>query len=35
MGVYYGMKYVIPIMQKQKYDRLVNVAYLRERLSMQ
>lgn len=26
MGVYYGMRYVIPIMQKQKYGRIVNVA---------
>lgn len=26
MGVYYGMRYVIPAMQKQKYGRIVNVA---------
>ncbi|KJD34540.1 oxidoreductase [Tamlana nanhaiensis] len=26
MGVYYGLRYVIPIMQKQKYGRIVNVA---------
>lgn len=26
MGVYYGMRYVIPIMKKQKYGRIVNVA---------
>lgn len=26
LGVYYGMRYVIPIMQKQKYGRIVNVA---------
>ncbi|NEM96394.1 glucose 1-dehydrogenase [Pontibacter burrus] len=26
MGVYYGMRYVIPVMQKQKYGRIVNVA---------
>lgn len=26
MGVYYGMRYVIPIMQKQNYGRIVNVA---------
>lgn len=26
MGVYYGLKYVIPVMQKQKYGRIVNVA---------
>ncbi|GAA5028388.1 short chain dehydrogenase [Marivirga lumbricoides] len=26
MGVYYGMKYVIPVMKKQKYGRIVNVA---------
>ena len=26
MGVYYGMRYVIPLMQKQKYGRIVNVA---------
>lgn len=26
MGVYYGMRYVIPVMQKQKYRRIVNVA---------
>lgn len=26
MGVYYGMRYVIPIMQKQKFGRIVNVA---------
>lgn len=26
MGVYYAMKYVIPVMQKQKYGRIVNVA---------
>lgn len=26
MGVYYGMRYVIPVMQGQKYGRIVNVA---------
>jgi NAD(P)-dependent dehydrogenase (short-subunit alcohol dehydrogenase family) len=26
MGVYYGMRYVIPVMQKQKYGRIVNVS---------
>lgn len=26
MGVYYGMRYVVPVMQKQKYGRIVNVA---------
>jgi NAD(P)-dependent dehydrogenase (short-subunit alcohol dehydrogenase family) len=26
MGVYYGMRYVIPIMQKQQYGRIVNVS---------
>jgi len=26
MGVYCGMRYVIPVMQKQKYGRIVNVA---------
>ncbi len=26
MGVYYGLKYVIPVMQKQEYGRIVNVA---------
>lgn len=26
MGVFYGMRYVIPVMQKQKYGRIVNVA---------
>lgn len=26
MGVYYGMRYVIPIMQQQKYGRIVNAA---------
>ncbi|HMK03382.1 MAG TPA: glucose 1-dehydrogenase [Ferruginibacter sp.] len=26
MGVYYGMRYVIPVMQEQKYGRIVNVA---------
>lgn len=26
MGVYYGMRYVIPVMQNQKYGRIVNVA---------
>lgn len=26
MGVYYGMRYVIPVMQKQGYGRIVNVA---------
>ena len=26
MGVYFGMRYVIPVMQKQKYGRIVNVA---------
>ena len=26
MGVYYGMRYVIPVMQKQNYGRVVNVA---------
>lgn len=26
MGVYYGMRYVIPVMKKQKYGRIVNVA---------
>lgn len=25
-GVYYGMRYVIPVMRKQKYGRIVNVA---------
>ncbi|MDF0706090.1 glucose 1-dehydrogenase [Flagellimonas okinawensis] len=26
MGVYYGLRYVIPVMQKQKYGKIVNVA---------
>lgn len=26
MGVYYGMRYVVPVMQQQKYGRIVNVA---------
>ncbi|MDF0716294.1 SDR family oxidoreductase [Muricauda sp. 334s03] len=26
MGVYYGMRYVIPVMQKQNYGKIVNVA---------
>ena len=26
MGVYYAMRYVIPVMQEQKYGRIVNVA---------
>jgi len=26
LGVYYGMRYVIPVMQTQKYGRIVNVA---------
>ncbi|WP_304038001.1 glucose 1-dehydrogenase [Mesonia mobilis] len=26
MGVYYGLRYVIPVMQKQKFGRIVNVA---------
>lgn len=26
MGVYYGMRYVIPVMQQQKYGRIVNVS---------
>lgn len=26
MGVYYGMRYVIPVMQKQGYGRILNVA---------
>ncbi|MCF8715348.1 SDR family oxidoreductase [Joostella atrarenae] len=26
MGVYYGLRYVIPVMQKQKYGRIVNVS---------
>ena len=26
LGVYYGMRYVIPVMQKQNYGRIVNVA---------
>lgn len=26
MGVYYGMRYVIPVMQNQKFGRIVNVA---------
>lgn len=26
MGVYYGMRYVLPVMQKQGYGRIVNVA---------
>ncbi|PRD45484.1 oxidoreductase [Sphingobacterium haloxyli] len=26
MGVYFGMRHVIPVMQKQKYGRIVNVA---------
>ena len=26
MGVYYGLRYVVPVMQKQKYGRIVNVA---------
>ena len=26
MGVYYGMKHIIPVMQKNKYGRIVNVA---------
>src|SRR5690606_37015973 len=25
MGVYYGLRYVIPVMQKQKFGRIVNV----------
>lgn len=26
MGVYYGMRYVVPVMQQQQYGRIVNVA---------
>ena len=26
MGVYYGMRYIIPVMKKQGYGRIVNVA---------
>lgn len=26
MGVYYGLKYIIPVMQKQEFGRIVNVA---------
>jgi len=26
MGVYYGMRYILPVMQKQNYGRIVNVA---------
>ncbi|MBO0341339.1 glucose 1-dehydrogenase [Flagellimonas profundi] len=26
MGVYYGMRYVIPVMQKQQYGKILNVA---------
>lgn len=26
MGVFYGMRYIIPVMQKQQYGRIVNVA---------
>ena len=26
MGVYYGLRYIVPIMQKQQYGRIVNVA---------
>lgn len=26
MGVYYGLRYVLPVMQKQEYGRIVNVA---------
>ncbi|GAB3833038.1 SDR family oxidoreductase [Hymenobacter jeollabukensis] len=26
MGVYYGLRYVLPVMQKQQYGRIVNVA---------
>src|SRR5690606_16260319 len=26
MGVYYGLRYVIPVMQKQNFGRIVNVA---------
>ena len=26
MGVYYGLRYIIPVMQKQEYGRIVNVA---------
>lgn len=26
MGVYFGLRYVLPVMQKQKYGRIVNVA---------
>lgn len=26
MGVYYGLRYVIPVMQKQKYGRIVNAS---------
>ncbi|AWM14561.1 oxidoreductase [Flavobacterium sediminis] len=26
LGVYYGMRYIIPVMQKQNYGRIVNVA---------
>ncbi|HET8803499.1 MAG TPA: glucose 1-dehydrogenase [Aequorivita sp.] len=26
MGVFYGMRYVLPVMQQQKYGRIVNVA---------
>lgn len=26
MGVYYGMRYVIPVMQQQRYGRIVNVS---------
>ena len=28
MGVYYGMRYAIPVMKNQKYGRIVNVALL-------
>jgi NAD(P)-dependent dehydrogenase (short-subunit alcohol dehydrogenase family) len=26
MGVFYGMRYILPVMQKQQYGRIVNVA---------
>lgn len=26
MGVYYGLRYILPVMQKQQYGRIVNVA---------
>lgn len=26
MGVYYGLRYIVPVMQKQQYGRIVNVA---------